>query len=309
MLTDAQLTGADPLLTPLPVGARVERAFGVRIRRLPAASKTLLLIAAADDAGELATVLHAGEQLGISDSALDAIEHADLLHLEGQRLTFHHPLVRSAAYHTATVSQRRAAHTAIASVLDAPVDADRLAWHRAAAALTPDPDAVAELDADAKRARSRSGFAAASHALERAATLTGDERERSARLIAAVENSWLAGRIDRARDAPRGHSSPRRQPLGPCRRTSLPRPARADGRVAGCSCTLRRRSPRTTVTAHSISSTSRASPPCTPAIAPPLLPSHASHGRSDRSKRASHACSSNYSSASVPSPMATSRLQ
>ena len=199
MLTDAQLKGADPLLTPLPVGARVERAFGVRIRRLPAASKTLLLIAAADDAGELATVLHAGEQLGISDSALDAIEHADLLHLEGQQLTFHHPLVRSAAYHTATVSQRRAAHTAIASVLDAPVDADRLAWHRAAAALTPDPDAVAELDAAAKRARSRSGFAAASHALERAATLTGDERERSARLIAAVENSWLAGRIDRAR--------------------------------------------------------------------------------------------------------------
>ena len=34
-LSDAQRAGVEPMLDPLPVGTRVERAFLARVRRLP----------------------------------------------------------------------------------------------------------------------------------------------------------------------------------------------------------------------------------------------------------------------------------
>jgi DNA-binding CsgD family transcriptional regulator len=197
-LSDAQLSGAEALLAPLPVSARVERAFLARVDRLPEESQTLLLVAAADDSGELATVLRAAAQLGAAPEALDSAQQAGLAHVRGTRLELRHPLVRSAVYQAAPLSKRQAAHRALASVLDGEVDADRRAWHRAAASVEPDPSVVEELEHAAQRARRRSAFAAASLAFERAAALTPDEEHRARRLTAAAENAWFAGRIERA---------------------------------------------------------------------------------------------------------------
>jgi DNA-binding CsgD family transcriptional regulator len=197
-LTDAQLSGAEAMLAPIPVSARVERAFLARVDRLPEESQTLLLVAAADDTGELATVLRAAAQLGAVPEALDNAEQAGLAHVRGTRLELRHPLVRSAVYQAAPLSKRQAAHGAIASALDGEVDADRRAWHRAAASVEPDPSVVEELEQAAQRARRRSGFAAASLAFERAAALTPDEEHRARRLIAAAENAWFAGGAERA---------------------------------------------------------------------------------------------------------------
>jgi DNA-binding NarL/FixJ family response regulator len=83
-------------------------------------------------------------------------------------------------------------------VLDSEIEADRRAWHRAAASVEPDPSVGEELEQAAQRARRRSGFAAASLAFERAAALTGDEEHRARRLTAAAENAWLGGRVERA---------------------------------------------------------------------------------------------------------------
>jgi hypothetical protein len=55
-LSDAQLSGAEAVFAPIPVSARVERAFLARVDRLSEETQTLLLVAAADDTGELATV-------------------------------------------------------------------------------------------------------------------------------------------------------------------------------------------------------------------------------------------------------------
>jgi hypothetical protein len=52
-------------------------------------------------------------------------------------------------------------------VLEGEAEADRRAWHRAAASLEPDPSVVEELEQAAQRARGRSAFAAASLAFER----------------------------------------------------------------------------------------------------------------------------------------------
>ena len=197
-LSEAQLSGAEALLAPIPVSARVERAFLARVNRLPEESQTLLLVAAADGSGELATVLRAAAQLGAGAEALDGAEQAGLANVRGTRLELRHPLVRSAVYQAAPLSKRQAAHRALANVLDGEVDADRRAWHRAAASVEPDPSVVEELEQAAQRARRRSGFAAASFAFERAAALTPDEENRARRLTAAAENAWLAGRAERA---------------------------------------------------------------------------------------------------------------
>jgi DNA-binding CsgD family transcriptional regulator len=197
-LSEAQLSGAEVLLAPIPVSARVERAFLARMHRLPPETQTLLLVAAADDSGELGTVLGAAAQLGVAADALDSAEETGLVHVRGTRLELRHPLVRSAVYQAAPLSKRQAAHRALASVLDDDVEADRRAWHRAAASVEPDPSVGEELEHAAQRARGRNGYAAASLAFERAATLTTDEEERARRLIAAAENAWLGGRVERA---------------------------------------------------------------------------------------------------------------
>ena len=107
------------------------------------------------------------------------------------------PSVRSAVYGGATSEERRAAHNALAGALPKG-EADRRAWHRAAAAVEADEEIAGELAATATRAARRGGFAAASLALERAAQLTAGETTRASRLVEAAQASMLAGRFERA---------------------------------------------------------------------------------------------------------------
>jgi DNA-binding CsgD family transcriptional regulator len=198
-LSGAQLSGTEPLVAPIPVSERVERAFLARVGRLPEPTQTLLLVAAADESGVLATVLQAAGQLGAHGEALDAAEEAGLVQVRDRRLALRHPLVRSAVYHGASLSRRQAAHRALATVLDGDVEGDRRAWHLAAASVEPDPSVVAELEAAAARARQRGGFGAASLALERASALTAEDHERGRRLTVAGTDAWVAGQTARAR--------------------------------------------------------------------------------------------------------------
>jgi DNA-binding CsgD family transcriptional regulator len=195
-LDESQLTG----LQPLPVSSRVERTFRTRIERLPDHTQTLLLVAAADDSGSAATVLRAAGRLGVKPHALDAAEHSDLLRVRAGQLEFRHPLVRSAVYHAAPFSRRRAVHAALADALDPEADADRRAWHRAAASVDLDGSVAEELADAAERAHRRSGFVAASLAFERAAELTPDRAHRVRLLSRAVDSAWYAGRVARALD-------------------------------------------------------------------------------------------------------------
>jgi DNA-binding CsgD family transcriptional regulator len=196
-LDPGQLAGRAPLEDVLPLTARLERTFGERVRRLPDDTRTLLLVAAAETAGDPATVLRAGARLGVDAGALDPAEAAGLVRT-GDRLRFRHPLVRSAGYRTATLAARQAAHQALAEVLAGGDTADQRAWHLAAATVGPDEAVAGELERSADRARRRGGHAAAAAALERAADLTGDDPERGRRLAEAAGAAWLAGQADRA---------------------------------------------------------------------------------------------------------------
>ena len=228
-LTEAQLTGRETLPERLVLGSGVERAFLERVRELPDDSRSLLVLAAADDTGSLSAIFGAGTALGVTSDALAAAESAGLVRADDGHLHFRHPLVRSAVYQGASFAERQDAHLALAAALDGDEHSDRRAWHRAAATLGPDAEVADELERTADRARLRSGFAAAGAALERAAELSVDDRERARRYASAAQEAWLGGRPERARalldlteglvddERPQGRDPPRqgrdREPL------------------------------------------------------------------------------------------------
>jgi DNA-binding CsgD family transcriptional regulator len=196
-LTVEQLTGHALLPERLPLGTRLQRAFLPAVRRLPPDTQTLLLIAAAEDTGDLSVVLAAGAALAVGAEALEPAERAGLVEVLGQELRFRHPLVRSAIYQGATFTARQAAHQAMITVLAEGFQADRRAWHLAAAAVGPDEAAAAALELSAGRAGERGGPATAAAALERAAALTLEPAPRARRLLGAAEYHWDAGRLQR----------------------------------------------------------------------------------------------------------------
>ncbi|MDQ1500297.1 MAG: hypothetical protein QOI86_3637 [Actinomycetota bacterium] len=182
---------------PLPLTARLERAFAARVAGLPAASRAALLVAAADDRTDIAALLSATRiAYGklVSEEALAQAISARLIEVDGPHLRFRHPLVRSAVYQMATPAHRRRAHEAIAEVLHD--DPDRGAWHRAASVLGPDEDIAGELEAAAGRARRRGALASAVLAFERAASLTQDPDRRGRRLVEGAELAFELGRRD-----------------------------------------------------------------------------------------------------------------
>lgn len=197
-LSDEQVAGRELLPDPLLPGPRLTQAYVARARELPPATQQALLVAAADDSGDPSTVLPAANRLRLEETALEAAETAGLLRVSAERVAFSHPLVRQAIYGAATFAQRRIAHQALAAVLDRAADADRRAWHLAAAAAAPDEHVAAALECTAQRARSRGGHAAEAAALERSALLTPGGGQRGRRLLAAAEAAWLAGQPTRA---------------------------------------------------------------------------------------------------------------
>jgi DNA-binding CsgD family transcriptional regulator len=196
MLSAEQLAGREPLPDPVPAGPTLERAFASRAEKLPADSRRALVLAAVSLSDDAETVATALESSGIGRGALEPAEDASLLTVTDGRIRFRHPLVRSAVFHAAPPSERRAAHRALADALRARGDPERLAWHLAGAAIGADEEAAIALEEAAHQARARSSFAAAAAALERAASLTADDGARPRRLFAAAEAALSAGRSD-----------------------------------------------------------------------------------------------------------------
>src|SRR5689334_13626786 len=126
-LTAEQLAGAEPILGPPPVRPAVEAAFVTRVRALPEPARRLLLIAAADESGDVPAVGAAAAQLGLQLADLRAAEAGGLVKVDAS-VHFRHPLVRSAVYRSASRDERKVVHEALAAVVAEPT---RRAWHRA----------------------------------------------------------------------------------------------------------------------------------------------------------------------------------
>jgi len=191
-LPTSELAGGFAVSATIPVSARIEETFRRRVDALPAGTRGLMLVAAAEPVGDPAVVLRAARTLGIEPQAAAAAE-ADGLVEFGTRVRFRHPLVRSAAYRAAEFDERRRVHRALADATDPDLDPDRRAWHLAQATPGPDDEVAAELERSASRAQARGGYAAAAAFLDRAAALTSERTARARRALAAAQSKHLAG--------------------------------------------------------------------------------------------------------------------
>jgi len=181
----------------LPLTVRLEKAFAARAAELPGSTLTLVHVAAADEESSLATVLAAAEMVDGAPRTLEDLvpaTRAKLIEVDGQKVRFRHPLVRSAIYRAASVAQRHAAHAALAELFGH--DPDRRGWHRAAAAVGPDPEAACDLEEAGRRALRRGAVTTAAAAFERAAALTQDPHQRGRLLLEAAATASDLGRAE-----------------------------------------------------------------------------------------------------------------
>jgi len=189
------LLGARPAAGPLT--DRIEASFTRQLETLPADTRRLLQLAAADPSGDRPLVWRAAGRLGISTRAAAPALEAGLVEF-GTGIRFRHPLLRSVAYRSAAMADRQQLHAALAGVTDPATDPDRRAWHRAQASAGTDEEVAVELERSADRAQARGGLAAAAAFLERAALLTADPARLAERILAAARASLHAGAFGKA---------------------------------------------------------------------------------------------------------------
>ncbi|MGD9526103.1 AAA family ATPase [Pseudonocardia sp.] len=104
-LTTEQREGLAPQADPFTVDRRVEAHFGLQVAALPAPTRTLLVVLAAEPTGDADLVWRAGIRLGFDDGAATAAQDAGLL-VFGPGPLFRHPLIRSAVYQGASALER-----------------------------------------------------------------------------------------------------------------------------------------------------------------------------------------------------------
>jgi DNA-binding CsgD family transcriptional regulator len=172
----------------LPLTGRLERMFGVSVADLPPASRNLLLAAALNDGDRLDEILAGGSMLAGASLTVRDLEPAVAARLvtvdDNFRVTFRHPLIRSAIQQGAGAARSRRGHAALAQVV---ADPDRALRHRAAATAGPDEQITGEMAELAYRLQGRGSAAAAVPIWERAAQLTGKPERRASLLLRMLE--------------------------------------------------------------------------------------------------------------------------
>jgi AAA ATPase domain len=169
--------------------------FRKRLRALDDAARSALVVLALDTGGPTALAWRAAERLGLDSAAFERLELASLVAFRTGEPRLVHPLIRSAVLAEVPPPVIRAGHRAWAEAIGTSKElrATR-AWHLAAAAVGPDPDAADALDVAATEAGQISAYGTAAVALDRAAQLTADDGLRGDRLLRAGVAARLAGR-------------------------------------------------------------------------------------------------------------------
>jgi DNA-binding CsgD family transcriptional regulator len=196
-MTTSRAAGGITISTAGHATRQLEDHYAERIRSLPEMTQRLMRLAAAEPTGDASLVWRAAEQLGIARDAADPAAEDQLMDL-GANVRFRHPLVRSAAYASASAEDRRAAHAALAAATDPVAEPALHAWHRAEAASGTDEDIASELERSAGIVQSRAGLAASAAFLDRSASMTEDPERRVDRGVAAAEANVRAGQFGKA---------------------------------------------------------------------------------------------------------------
>ena len=140
-LTPDQLAGTAVIPDPLPAAGSLHQLLVRLLEHLTAGDRLLLAVAAAEPTASQRLVRGVARLLGANTES-DAEVHR--LVTFGDVIQFRHPLVRSAAYYSMPLYERRRIHGELSREMDSPQNPDRVAWHLAIATTGPD-EAVARI--------------------------------------------------------------------------------------------------------------------------------------------------------------------
>ncbi len=145
----------DSPIDPLPVPDRLRALLAARIATLPGHARTALLVSAAT-ARPTRSLL---ERCGVAvDEELTEATRAGVMSVDGDAITFSHPLLREMVYADADPAERRRAHELLAEAVTDPVERAR---HLAQARPEPDESLAESLAEAASAARLRGAPATA----------------------------------------------------------------------------------------------------------------------------------------------------
>jgi DNA-binding CsgD family transcriptional regulator len=154
----------------LPVPANLEELVQERLDRLGAAAIEIACVVAllADPTvGLVEAAAGRRAEAGVADTL-----EAGILEVEGDRLRFAHPLLRSAAVSRSTRAQRRTLHARLATLV---ADREERARHLALATSRPSREVAAVVEEAAENVHARGAAAAAAELAELAVRLTPSE--------------------------------------------------------------------------------------------------------------------------------------
>ncbi|WIX83498.1 AAA family ATPase [Amycolatopsis carbonis] len=166
----------------LPLSDRLQKLFSARVRELPQRCRLMMLLFALGGAIEVALLRRAGGTDCDFDDLAPA-EESGLMQVSRTGPRFRHSLIGAAVVEASSERDRRWAHGALASVVDAP---ERRVRHLAESAAGPDAGIARDLEESAKTLLSHGDAMSAVAALTRAADLSREPADRSRRLAEAA---------------------------------------------------------------------------------------------------------------------------
>lgn len=152
----------------LPVPATLRQLVAGRIAALPKAAQELVLAAALLSDPRVTALRTLSGARHVADGVRAAVE-AGVLELDGDRISFTHPLLASAVYADAGPDGRKSMHRRLAGIA---TDPEAQARHLALAADGREPEVAVALDRGAQQASKRGAPAAAAELLELAVAAT-----------------------------------------------------------------------------------------------------------------------------------------
>ena len=193
-LSDASPTAGRPL--PLP--GDIHDVLRVRIEGLSENARDVMLAAAAMARPSIGALRDATPEPAVADSGLAEASETGLVSVDGGRVIFEHPLLRSAVYWSASQGRRQAVHARLAETVP---DIEERARHIALTGTEPDPAKASLIHDAADHARRRGAPLAAAELLTLSAELTPRDQHTQlcSRTRLAAVNAFDAGDVRGAR--------------------------------------------------------------------------------------------------------------
>ena len=181
-----------------PAPSSLPELLAARLGRVPPRAREALLAASALARPTVDSVLAASADDGVDSASLHDAVDAGVITIQGDAISFTHPLLSSVLYASAPGEQRRRVHRRLAALS---LDPEERARHYGLSTDSPDPEISATVEDAARRAAARGAPDAAAVLLEQAAGLTPPSLVNDVirRTLDAADYHVAAGDTTRAR--------------------------------------------------------------------------------------------------------------